>query len=100
MVGMFADARFESVGTALGDGDSILVHTDGITDAENMAHEMFGKKRLANLICSLASHDGAGEPSATVAMAQRVIEEVRDFTSGASQADDITLLAVRYGGRE
>lgn len=100
MVGVFEDATFESTETALGTGDAILVHTDGITDAENTAHEMFGKKRLTTLIRSLAPDRGARERSGPPAMAQRIIEEVRTFTSGASQADDITLLAVRYGGCE
>jgi sigma-B regulation protein RsbU (phosphoserine phosphatase) len=99
MVGMFGDASFESTETVLRAGDAILVHTDGITDAESTTHEMFGKKRLASLIRSLAPDEGAGR-SGTAALAQRIIQEVRTFTSGATQADDITLLAVRYGGSE
>jgi sigma-B regulation protein RsbU (phosphoserine phosphatase) len=98
MVGMFDDAAFEYTETLLGPGDAILVHTDGITDAENPAHEMFGKKRVANLIRSVG--DGAPNQSGAVDLAQRIIKEVHSFTSGASQADDITLLAVRYGGCE
>jgi len=100
MVGIFDEARFESTETVLRPGDAFLVHTDGITDAENTTHEMFGRIRLANLVRSLAPKDGKEGASGTVAMAQRIIEEVRNFTSGASQADDITLLAVRYGGCE
>jgi sigma-B regulation protein RsbU (phosphoserine phosphatase) len=100
MVGVFDDASFESTETVLRAGDAILVHTDGITDAENTAHEMFGRKRLASLIHSLAPDGRAEERYGTVALARRIIEEVAMFTSGASQADDITVLAVRYGGSE
>jgi sigma-B regulation protein RsbU (phosphoserine phosphatase) len=93
MVGMFGDATFDTTETPLNQGDTILVHTDGITDAENADHEMFGKARLSKLIQSLAPTEGA-----TVAgVAQHIVQAVHDFTSGAPQADDITLLAVRVG---
>jgi sigma-B regulation protein RsbU (phosphoserine phosphatase) len=96
MVGMFDDATFDTTETLLNRGDTILVHTDGITDAENADHEMFGKARLSKLIQSLAPSDGA-----TVAgVAQHNVQAVHDFTSGAPQADDITLLAVRVGVAE
>ncbi|HKD10290.1 MAG TPA: SpoIIE family protein phosphatase [Bryobacteraceae bacterium] len=100
MVGMFEDATFQCTETVLGAGDAILVHTDGITDAESATDEMFGKKRLAHLIRSLAPADDEPGRPGIIDIAQRIIEEVRGFTSGAPQADDITLLAVRYGGPE
>jgi sigma-B regulation protein RsbU (phosphoserine phosphatase) len=93
MVGMFEDASFEMTETPLHRGDTILVHTDGITDAENASGQMFGRPRLAKLIQSIAPAGGA-----TVAcVAQKIVEAVHTFTSGAPQADDITLLAVRFG---
>ena len=33
-------------------------------------------------------------------MTGRIVEAIRDFTAGAPQADDITLLAVRFNGRQ
>jgi sigma-B regulation protein RsbU (phosphoserine phosphatase) len=100
MVGMFDEATFQCTETVLAAGDAFLVHTDGITDAESATHEMFGKKRLAHLIQSLGLTDDEPRQSGIIDIAQRIIEEVRSFTSGASPADDITLLAVRYGGAE
>jgi sigma-B regulation protein RsbU (phosphoserine phosphatase) len=93
MVGMFDDAAFESTETALQPGDTILVHTDGVTDAANPLGEMFGQPRLAELI------RGIDERTAVAAVAERIVEAVRSFTLDAPQADDITLLAVRFGGR-
>lgn len=95
MVGMFDDATFETTETALNAGDTILVHTDGITDAENADQEMFGKARFSKLMRSLAPADGA-----TVAgVAHYIVEAVHEFTRGAPQADDITLLAIKFGNK-
>ena len=90
MVGMFEDATFDSTETPLQPGDIVLLHTDGITDAENANHEMYGAARLAELIDSIRSRD-------VTEVARKIVEAVRDFTAGAPQADDITLLAVRFG---
>jgi phosphoserine phosphatase RsbU/P len=90
MVGMFEEARFDCTETTIDPGDTIIVHTDGVTDAENPDGETFGKARLAELIRSMR------EPTAGGAT-KRVIEAVQAFTAGAPQADDITLLAVRFG---
>jgi sigma-B regulation protein RsbU (phosphoserine phosphatase) len=93
MVGMFGDATFDTTETPLNRGDTILVHTDGITDAENAHNEMFGKARLSKLIQSLT-------PASVAGVAHNIVQAVHDFTSGAPQADDITLLAVRFGVAE
>ena len=87
----FDDATFDTTETPLNPGDTILVHTDGITDAENAQQEMFGKARLSELIQSLTSAEGVS------GVAHNIVQAVHDFTSGAPQADDITLLAVRFG---
>jgi sigma-B regulation protein RsbU (phosphoserine phosphatase) len=99
MVGMFDDAAFDSTETPLNRGDTILVHTDGITDAENADREMFGKARLSKLIQSLTPTDGT-DGASVAGVAHNVVRAVHDFTSGAPQADDITLLAVRFGDAE
>lgn len=90
MVGMFADSAYESTQTALQTGDTILVHTDGITDAENPNHEMFGKTRLKAIIESIGGTEVAF-------VARRIVSAVQQFTAGETQADDVTLLAVRFG---
>jgi sigma-B regulation protein RsbU (phosphoserine phosphatase) len=89
MVGMFDDATFDSTEAQLEPGDIILAHTDGITDAENPRTEMFGKARLAHLFRSI-------DQRGVAVVANRIVETVQAFTSGAPQADDITLLAVKF----
>jgi sigma-B regulation protein RsbU (phosphoserine phosphatase) len=93
LVGMFDDATFDTSEAVLHPGDTILVHTDGITDAENPQAEMFGKQRLSELFRSIHEPGVAG-------VASHIVESVQAFTAGAPQADDITLMAVRFGRSE
>jgi len=90
MVGMFDDATFDVTEMLLRPGDTILVHTDGITDAENPQAEMFGKQRLAQLLHSIREPEVEG-------VITQLVDAVRDFTSGAPQADDMTLMAFAFG---
>ena len=90
MVGMFDGSSYQSTEAPLRPGDTILVHTDGITDAENAHHEMFGKARLKATIESIGAVEVAG-------VAEHILSAVQHFTAGEAQADDVTLLAVRFG---
>jgi serine phosphatase RsbU (regulator of sigma subunit) len=68
-------------------GDTVLLHTDGITEARNATREMFGMDRL-----SRALERAAGRPVDGVR--DHILREVRDFTS--VQADDMTVVVLRY----
>lgn len=73
-------------------GDTLLFHTDGVTDAVNDQNEMFGNERLHELFAQTAE---------TASSAQNLVDEMREgltrFASAAQQFDDITLVAVRVG---
>jgi sigma-B regulation protein RsbU (phosphoserine phosphatase) len=72
-------------------GDVLLLFTDGVTEAKNMEGGFFGAARLDRLLTANA------EPGARAAV-ELVREDVRDFVGDAEQADDITLLGVRWIG--
>jgi sigma-B regulation protein RsbU (phosphoserine phosphatase) len=73
----------------LSPGDTMLLYTDGVTEASNAGHVLFGD---ANLLEVVRGHDGGpGLPEA-------VLRAVRTFEAGAAQADDITCVALRYRG--
>lgn len=74
---------------SLAPGDSLLLYTDGITDARNLEGEDFGEERLIRLAERLPRELTADEIVRTVA------DEVSRFTAGADQADDITLVALK-----
>jgi DNA-binding LacI/PurR family transcriptional regulator/serine phosphatase RsbU (regulator of sigma subunit) len=68
-------------------GDTVLLHTDGITEARNAARELFGTARLIETFERSADRS-VGE------IRDRILDEVRGFQS--QQMDDLTLVVLRY----
>jgi serine phosphatase RsbU (regulator of sigma subunit)/anti-sigma regulatory factor (Ser/Thr protein kinase)/transposase len=68
--------------------DMLVIYTDGITEAMNPAREQFGEARL------LAAIKRHGLRSAQD-FADALNQEIHDFTGGAAQNDDITLVAIK-----
>jgi serine phosphatase RsbU (regulator of sigma subunit) len=87
VLGMFDFASYQSSALHLGKGDILVVYSDGLTDAQNQREEMFGEKRLRNLI----RQDG---PSGSPALVQKLLQAIEDFTEGMPQTDDITFIVV------
>ncbi len=86
-LGMFPHAACQSAPLQLGPGDTLVVYSDGLTDAENGAGEEFGEDRLGVLIRSSA-RQGAD------ALECCLLSALNDFTRGVPQTDDITFLLV------
>ena len=68
-------------------GDTLVVYSDGLTDAENPNGEMFGEERLLEIIRQEA-------PSGSSAVEKKLLEAIEDFTQGIPQTDDITFVVV------
>jgi sigma-B regulation protein RsbU (phosphoserine phosphatase) len=90
-IGPFAEATYGEERTPLLPGDTLVLYSDGVSDAADARDEAFGEERL--LRCLAASC--ALEPEALI---ERVLGEVRAFAADRPQFDDITLLVVRYTG--
>ncbi len=67
------------------------MYTDGVTDAQNKNGEMYGMDRLVSIV------QKSDDPQN---MISAVTEDINVFTGGNIQADDMTMLAVRYTGEE
>lgn len=76
--------------TRLLPSDTLLLYTDGVTEAQDAAGELFGDARLLQAV---RAYDEGGPD-----LPQAVLQAVRAFEAGAAQADDITCVAVRYRG--
>ena len=69
-------------------GDIILTFTDGITEAMNLQNEEYSDERLEELV--------KDKPDLTAdEFLELVIKDIKEFTEGAEQSDDITCLIVR-----
>jgi sigma-B regulation protein RsbU (phosphoserine phosphatase) len=86
------DFKYVPRSIALAPGDLLLLYTDGVTEAENMAAAQFGEERLEQAILEMRDH-----PAREVV--EHVIKRVTEFAKGAPQSDDITCLAVVRGGQ-
>jgi serine phosphatase RsbU (regulator of sigma subunit) len=86
-LGMFDFASYPPHTLHLDKGDIMVVYSDGLTDAENPCGEMFGEKRLLDIIQQEA-------PSGSRAVEQRLLKGIEDFTQGMPQTDDITFVVV------
>jgi phosphoserine phosphatase RsbU/P len=69
--------------------DTLVLYTDGVTEAENLQEEQFEAERL--LRCFLADSGRTAEEAV-----EKLRADLCSFTAGAAQTDDITILAVRY----
>ena len=87
-VGMMPDVTHKQAVIRVAPGDTVLLYSDGITEALNGADEEFGMERLTAL-----SVEGRDQPPAE--LSRRIFRAVSDFTTGVAQYDDQTVLIAR-----
>ena len=87
-LGLFPDAEYEEFTFATQPGDMIVFFSDGIVDAENAAHEMFGTDRLDTVL----QHQECPSAESTV---EAILQAVNDFQAGTEHFDDETVVVLR-----
>ena len=87
-LGVFDDAKFGERELQLKAGETLLVYTDGVTEAMNQARDLFGEERLLEALVQRASLSAEK-------LTECVVEKVEDFVQEAERSDDITLLAIK-----
>ena len=90
VIGLFEDWFGDSAVTALEPGDTLVVCSDGVTEALSDDEEEYGEDRFRDAV---AAHRGLAVPELLAA----VQTEVQRF-AGAVQSDDLTLLVARATG--
>lgn len=91
MLALFDHASYPVRHDRLVPGECLMIYTDGVTDATDTSGAMFGTDRLVE---SVNMSDRFDADSLT----RGVFSTVEEFSRGAPQADDITVLTVRYLG--
>lgn len=92
LAGAFEDATYEEESVMLQADDTLVLFSDGVSDAESPSGEQFGEERLRALLVEAAGRPG---PEETL---EKVLEATRRFAAGRPPADDITVLVLRYLG--
>src|SRR6202162_848627 len=88
-VGLVPDAVYTAACLKLQPGDTLVLFSDGVTEAMDPDDQLFGVPRLREVL--------EGNISTKLEEIQKtVLESVENFARGARQADDLTLLLVRY----
>ena len=87
-IGAMLDYEFEAQETDLAPGSTLFLYTDGLDEAEKAEYQMFGKKRIYEVMqtSSLQPH----------MLIERMTQAVADFVGDTEQSDDLTMLAIQW----
>jgi sigma-B regulation protein RsbU (phosphoserine phosphatase) len=92
-LGVFEEAGYREGSLRLAPGESLLIYTDGATDARSPSGEQFGLARVESTLRASAKKGANAE-----GLVGDLFGSLQQYETGAAQEDDITLLALRYLG--
>ena len=87
VVGLFAHAKYRDQRVSLGAGDSLVLFTDGVTEAENANEDQLGLDQVAELVTTMH-----GQPAGRIL--ESIEGQVRGFIGEAPNGDDVTMFAL------
>lgn len=73
--------------------DMLVLISDGVTDAQNPAGDLYGRERISNFVNSLKPADQHAE-----SVCRGLYQDIKRFTEEANQSDDITIMVIRCNG--
>jgi len=91
IVGLFEAATFDQETVTVSPGDWLVLFSDGVSEAMSVTEDEYGESRIVDVV-------RANGNLAPQQLLQALFADVRQFTTGAAQSDDITAMVLRYGG--
>lgn len=91
MLGVMEDAGYHTQQTILKSGDSLILYTDGVTEAMNHENNLYSNERLLQTLERQQS--GCAQE-----IVENILLSVHEFVGAVAQSDDITVLALTYKG--
>jgi phosphoserine phosphatase RsbU/P len=88
-VGLVPEAEFSTTTLQLEPNDTLVLYSDGVTEAMDPDEQLYGTGRLRSVL--LGKNEMALDE-----IQKTVLESVENFARGARQADDLTILLVRF----
>ncbi len=88
------DFSYEQQHVMLTPGDTLLLYTDGVSEAMDEAGSLFKESRIKEELNVLPPDQKVED------ILSKLLEKVRQHAGGAEQSDDITMLGLRYNGTE
>jgi len=87
-LGLFCQSEYTAEQVSLSPGETLVLYSDGVTEAQNADGDEYGMERLTGTL-ALNRHLGPAK------LSQAVLDGVSAFRAGAPPSDDLTLLAIR-----
>ncbi len=91
-LGIMQDMKFSAQEAEIPPTSTIFLYTDGLTEAENGNHMLFGEDRI-NIVTEASAKGHCNQPEMII---NKMTEAVKQFVDGADQSDDLTMLAIQY----
>ncbi|MCH7781851.1 SpoIIE family protein phosphatase, partial [candidate division KSB1 bacterium] len=88
ILGIMPDLDYQLDSVDLERGDALIMYTDGVSEAMNKENEEFGENRLLD-VCQKLRNNSAST------IRDGILNAVNDFSQGAPQYDDITLVVLK-----
>ncbi len=88
-IGAFDDFSYTMQTVTIAPGETLTLYTDGLTEALNANHELFGRQRFQELV------EGCSGMMAKE-MVDTIVREIKRFSEHTEQSDDLTLLVISY----
>ena len=85
--------QFVEQSILLGKGETLVLYTDGITEARNKNHEMMGMARWKEILVETFHETSVHHETS---LQERLMAGVKAFIGTAEQSDDITLMTIRH----
>jgi phosphoserine phosphatase RsbU/P len=86
-LGIMDDSVYEQVEVQLDPGDVVVIYSDGVTDARSPSDELYDHQTNHRLIKRVGQLSGG--PGA---VGRAILQDIREFSAGHAQADDITMV--------
>jgi sigma-B regulation protein RsbU (phosphoserine phosphatase) len=86
-LGIVPESDYRQTEIELSPGDVVVIFSDGVTDPRNMKEEIYHTKENPRLTHRIAESSGGPD-----AVGRAILQEIREFSAGHDQVDDITLI--------
>jgi phosphoserine phosphatase RsbU/P len=91
-IGVFSNQEFSSTNVQLTPGDSLLLYTDGFSEAHNSSGDEYGIERLKQLLGNVYEQ---ADPQKLI---NECLEDLKKFQSRVPNTDDLTMMAINWSG--
>jgi sigma-B regulation protein RsbU (phosphoserine phosphatase) len=88
VLGVTEEAKYETGECDFAPGETLVLVSDGVTEAMNPARELYGEERLVRVL-------SGSQSLGAIDNMQRILDNVDEFMEGSEQEDDISIVVLK-----